>query len=113
MKRHSLLLLLVSCFAVAAFAAADDREKWIVGKWAAENPKRPLREVIFHADHTWGVLGYVPDREDIRGRRWRIAGNTLTLTYPGDHGLETADYKIISFARDKFVTVAFTYTREK
>ena len=110
-RRWKLLLLLL--FAAAAPAASDDREKWIVGTWRAETPKRASRTVIFHANHTWGVRGYVPLREEIRGRRWRVAGDQFVLTYPSDHGFETTAYKIVSFTHDKFVTDTFTYTREK
>jgi hypothetical protein len=110
--------ILAICFSLFAACSTphpkdSDREALIVGKWEKDTPGRPGRIVVFHSDHSWGVLGYVPDREDIRGRRWDLAGDKLILTYPGDHGLDTAEYKIISFARDKIVTDPTTYTREK
>lgn len=113
MKRYSLLLVLANCFVAAAFARSENGEQSIVGKWFLTRHGRGGREIIFHADHTWGVLHYVPDGEDIRGRRWRLAGDKLILTYPGDDGLETGEDQIISFTHDKFVTDGGTYTREK
>jgi hypothetical protein len=107
------LLVLLPFIAAAALAASNDRERWILGTWTAETSRHASRTVIFHADHTWGVRGYVPFREEIHGRRWRVAGDQLILTYPGDDGLETMAYKIVSFTHDKFATDAFTYTREK
>jgi hypothetical protein len=52
-------------------------------------------------------------REDIRGRRWYIQGDTLVLRSPGDDGFKTYVGKIISFGRDKIVTDLGTYTREQ
>ena len=114
MTRSSLLVLsVVSLFAAATLAESHDRENWIVGTWTVETPRRASRTVVFHVNHTWGVRGYVPLREEIRGRRWRLAGDQLILTYPSDHGSETTAYKILSFAHDTFATDTFTYTREK
>jgi hypothetical protein len=77
---------------------------------------RPSRIIVFHADGRWGVKKLEKVPEDIRGRRWWIKGNTLVLKYPSDHGFDTAQYRIISFTRDQFVTQIHgdyesTYTR--
>ena len=104
--------VIIGLITVSALAASDEREKWIVGTWTAENPQRPARTVIFHADRTWGVRGYVPLREEINGRRWHLSGDQLILAYPGDRGLDKHAYKILSFTHDRFVTDAFTYTRQ-
>jgi hypothetical protein len=112
----------MAVLAHAAAAASGNREKWIVGRWTASAPQRPDRIVVFHSDHSWSVEGYIPSssnterlitREDIRGRRWHLAGDKLILRYPNDHGFETYPYKIVSFSHDKIVTDIFTYTRAK
>lgn len=88
--------------------------KWIVGSWICQRPSQQERVIIFHADHSWGVERYVPSHEDIRGRRWQLNHTTLTLTYPGDHGLVTSDRKITSFDHDEFeLDETETYTRKK
>jgi hypothetical protein len=83
---------------------------------------RPERSIVFHGDHTWGVEHYAPSStderwgtiyEDIRGRRWRLSGNTLIFRAPSDHGFKTDSEKITSFTQDKIVTDKATYTREK
>jgi len=78
--------------------------------------------VVFHADHNWGVEGYVQSsseperlitREDVCGRHWSLAGDALNLIYPSDSGFDTRSFRIFSFGRDKIVIGGFTYTREK
>jgi hypothetical protein len=115
--KHGFFLFL----AATTFAAASpdiDKNQIILGKWKVENPRRPARIVFFHADHTWGVTNFDPDKpEEINGRRWRIEGSKLILTYPtvenGRHGFQTSAYTIVSFRRDRFATDVFTYTRIK
>jgi hypothetical protein len=114
--------MLLNLLARVAAATPDEREEWIVGRWTMSASGRPDRTVLFHADHRWGVEHYVPSssnaqrlitREDIRGRRWHLAGDKLILRYPNDHGFETHPYKIVSFSHDKIMTDIFTYTRAK
>ena len=49
----------------------------------------------------WGVKRNEDAPEDIGGRRWHLKGNRLVLTYPGDHGLETAVFTIVSLTDHK------------
>ena len=110
--------LAVALLGVATVAAAPQRDyaKLIVGSWLYTSKVRPTRIIVFHSDGSWGVRKYDDPRpEDIRGRGWRVTGNTLILTYPHDHGFDTARDRIVSFEPDKFVTeihgYRFTYTR--
>ena len=116
MKRAFLLLLAATVCAAAS--SQVDKSKIILGKWKVENPRRAARIVFFHADHTWGITNFDPDKpEEINGRRWRIDDGKLILTYPtvenGHHGFQTSAYPIVSFRRDRFATDVFTYTRIK
>jgi hypothetical protein len=110
--------LAVAVVGLATVAAVPQRDyaRLIVGSWVYSSKVRPTRIIVFHVDGSWGVRKYDDPRpEEINGRRWRIEGNTLVLTYPHDHGFDTARDRIVSFTRDKFVTEAsgytFTYTR--
>jgi hypothetical protein len=115
-----LLMPLIVCWQVAA-AAPNKHEKWIIGRWISHTEGRPDRTIVFHADHSWGVEYYDPSgpneqltiREDIRGRRWHLAGDRLVLRAPSDDGFETFAEKIVSFRHDELVTDISTYTREK
>jgi hypothetical protein len=107
----SLSLLILFAFLHVAAAAPNEREKWIAGRWTSETEGRPDRIVVFHRDHSWGVEH--DWGEDIRGRRWHLAGGKLVLRFPRDHGFETYEEKIVSFNHDKIVTDISTYTREK
>jgi len=114
--RHILLFLVIANTALASDAIHKD--KTIIGKWEVNNPRRVPRIVFFHPNHTWGVTNFDPDKpEEINGRRWRIEGDKLILSYPsrvnGRDSLETHAYKIVSFYRDKFATDVFTYKRIK
>jgi hypothetical protein len=116
MKR--VFIILLAATACAAASPDVDKNKVILGKWKVENPRRAPRIVFFHANHTWGVTNFDPDKpEEINGRRWRIEDGRLILTYPtvdnGRHGFQTSAYTIVSFRRDRFETDVFTYTRIK
>jgi hypothetical protein len=116
--RPLVFAMTVALLGVSTVAALPQRDyaKLIVGSWLYTSKVRPTRIIVFHADGRWGVRKYDDPRpEDIRGRRWRVEGNTLILTYPHDHGLDTARDQIVSFTPDKFVTeisgYRFTYAR--
>ena len=114
--RRILLSLLIANIAFASDVI--DKDKMIIGKWEVSNPRRASRVVFFHPNHTWGVTNFDPDNpEEINGRRWRIEGDKLILTFPdrenGRDRLETQVYDIVSFGSDKFATDAFSYTRLK
>lgn len=79
----------------------DDYSKRILGRWLG-----PRKYYIFHANGTWGVQGNEDAPEDIDGRRWRIQGNKLFITFRGDNGLLTVDYTIVSFTAKSFITEA-------
>jgi hypothetical protein len=106
-----LTIALGSAFLATFLTAAPPRlnEKAIVGTWIFSSKYRPTRIIVFHADGSWGVRKFDEQPEDIRGRRWRIADGTLVLKYPGDHGFETATYRIVSFSPRKFVTEIHGY----
>ena|SRR5438067_5714949 len=114
--RYILLFLVIANTALASDAI--DKDKTIIGKWKVNNPRRPSRIVFFHPNHTWGVTNFDPDKpEEINGRRWRIEGDKLILTFQdrenGRDRLETQVSRIVSFGRDRFATDVFTYTRLK
>ena len=113
----SVFLVATVSLCVAGLSTAD-RKHTIIGSWIVETNQRPSRIVTFHADGTWGVRNFDPTkREEINERRWSIEDNKLVLTYAHDHGMETWDYKIVWFDRDRFVTQTdgyrSTYTRTK
>jgi hypothetical protein len=112
--RHILLFLVIASTALASDAI--DKGETIIGKWEVNNPRRTPRIVFFHPNHTWGVTNFDPGKsEEINGRRWRIDGDKLILTFPhrenGRDLLKTQVYKIVSFGRNKFATDVFSYTR--
>jgi hypothetical protein len=90
-------------------AAPQPDAKAIVGTWMFSGQYRPSRIIVFHADGSWGVRKFDTAPEDIRGRRWRVEGKTLVLTYPHDHGFDTAAYRFVSFTPRKFVTEIHGY----
>jgi hypothetical protein len=112
-------LVVAGALAIAALptavAAPKPDAKAIVGSWVFTSRVRPSRIIIFHADGSWGVRKFNERPEDIRGRRWRVNGSSLILTYPSDHLFETGHYRIVSFTPQRFVTEIHgyesTYTR--
>jgi hypothetical protein len=112
----TLILALIGASTFAAVPQAD-YAKLIVGSWIYHQPlstsysskPQPTRIIVFHADGSWGVRKFDDRPEDIRGRHWRVEGNTLVLRYPGDHAFGTATDKIVSFSPHKFVTEIHGY----
>jgi hypothetical protein len=113
-----LLIILIVCSPVPA---ANERETWIIGRWTSHIEGRPDRNIVFHADHSWGVEHYgapgtngqLTIYEEIDGRRWDIRGERLVLKAPSDDGFKSYGEKLISFGHDKIVTDIATYTRER
>lgn len=100
-------ILLVSLLALVACAApkeSDDYSNRILGRWLGSR-----KFSVFHADGSWGVQRNEDSPEEINGRRWRIQGNKLLLTFKGDTGLETAEFTIISMTAQRFVIEADDY----
>ena len=117
-RRMRLLIALTLALCSTGALTAEPRpdySKLMVGSWYSECRMRPMRIRVFHADGRWGVRKYDDPRpEDIRGRRWRVEGDTLILRYPSDSGFETHTYKILAFTKDEFITdgdYPCTYTR--
>ena len=69
--------------------------KRIVGRWLG-----PTKFFTFYANGTWALQRNEGAPLDTKGRRWHIAGNKLTLTFPDGDETDT----IVSFTRTKFVT---------
>jgi hypothetical protein len=99
-----LCLLVAVGTGIAAPKGSEDYSKRILGRWLG--PKNKFR--IFHADGTWGVQRHEDAPEGIAGRRWRIDGKKLFLTYPTDNGvgtpvhMVTSVYTIIFFTPQNF-----------
>jgi hypothetical protein len=94
-------------FALSTVAASPDYSKLIRGCWLGAGKFR-----VYHADGTWGVKRNEDAPEDTKGRRWRVDGNKLILTYPGDHGSETAVYTIVRCTERQMVLSIGRYTEE-
>ena len=101
------MFLLVTGAVCAAPKNSGDFSKLILGRWLGSR-----KFSVFHADSRWGVLRNEESSEDIRGRRWHIKGNKLILTYPGDHGMDTGTYIIVTLTTEKLVTDADGYREE-
>ena len=84
--------------AVSIAGASRDYSKLIRGCWLGSR-----KFEVYHADGRCGVKRNEDAPEDTKGRRWRIDGDKLILTYPGDHGSESAVYTIISCTERKMV----------
>jgi hypothetical protein len=93
-----------------ASASPQNYSNAIVGSWIFTSKVRPSRIIVFHRDGSWGVRKFDDRPEDIRGRRWRVEGDHLVLTYPDDHGFTTWRYQIVSFTPREFVTQTQGYT---
>src|SRR5438067_9520718 len=91
MKTLVIFSVLIVGFLVVASAGEHDRSndyaKLIVGRWLGS---RKIH--VYHASGTWGIKRNEDAPEDTDNRRWSIKGSKLTLTYPGDHRVETAVY---------------------
>ena len=99
------ILLIVTTASIGTAKESQDYSKRIVGRWLG-----PRKFRIFHSDGTWGVQRNEDSPEGVHGRRWRISGKKLILTYPTDNGagtpehMTTAVYTIILFTPQKLVT---------
>lgn len=94
--------LLLGCTATTTTDSqkgTEDYAKNILGKWVGSK-----QIVTFYADGRWAVQRNEDSAEEIRRRLWRIDGKKLTLIYPGDYGLETEVYTIVSFSPQMFIT---------
>jgi hypothetical protein len=76
-----------------------DYSERILGRWLG-----PRKYISFYADGRWGIQRNEGASVEIGVRRWRIEGNKLYLTFPGDTGLMTAECTITSFTTKQFVT---------
>jgi hypothetical protein len=96
----TLVATFVSSLVAPVFTAAPshDYSKLIVGCWLG-----PRKFDVYHTDGTWGVKRNEDAPEDIRGRRWRVGGDKLFLTFPGDNGMDTAAYTIVSCTEQKLI----------
>ena len=101
------ICLVFAVLSVTAGEMPGDYSKTIVGCWLGSR-----KFEVYHADGTWGVKRNEDAAEDISGRRWHIEGNKLIITYPGDHGLETAALTIVSLTEYKMVLDAGGYKEE-
>ena len=100
-KNRVVAIVLISFLAgpfVTIAGPSPDYSKLILGCWLGSR-----KFEVYHADGRWGVKRNEDAPEDSEGRRWRVDGNKLILTYPGDHGAETATYTIVSCTERKMV----------
>jgi len=77
---------------------SEDYAKRILGRWLG-----PRKYIAFYADGRWGVQRNEEAPIEIDGRRWRIEGDKLLLTFRGDTGLVTAESTITSFTTKQFI----------
>jgi len=100
------ILLIALSTTVAASKGSEDYSKRILGRWFS--PKN--RIWTFHVNGTWGVQRHETAPEGIDGRRWRIDGKKLIVSFPSDNGVgtpvhtTTLVYTIISFTPHSFTT---------
>ncbi len=73
----------------------------ILGRWLG-----PRKYVTFYADGRWGIQRNEDAPTEIDGRRWRIEGDRLLLTFKGHTQLVTTECKITSFTTKRFITEA-------
>jgi len=77
----------------------EDYSKRILGRWLGRR-----KYAAFFADGSWGVQRNEETPIEINGRRWRIEGKKLFLTWRGEAGLQTTERIITSFMTKRFVT---------
>ena len=75
-----------------------DYSKRILGRWLG-----PRKYATFYADGRWGVQRNEDSPTEIDGRRWRIEGNKLLLTFQDVPGV-THESTITSFRTKQFLT---------
>jgi hypothetical protein len=89
-------------------ATGKDLAKWLnpkttpsafLGRWLGRR-----KYVAFFADGSWGVQRSEATPIEFNGRRWRIEGNRLFLSWRGEGGLQTTERIITSFMTKRFVT---------
>ena len=90
-----------STLALAAPKASQNYSKLILGQWLG-----PRKIEVYHADGTWGVRRHDEAPEDKDQRRWSIKGNKLTVTYPGEHGVETGTVAIVTLNSRRLIIEA-------
>lgn len=100
-----LVLLLLT--ASLAFADEENYSKLILGTWLG-----PRKLTIFHANGSWGVQRNESAPEEKADRHWSLKGKELTLSYPGDKGVETGIYVIAVLTSDRLVLEIDGYREE-
>jgi hypothetical protein len=98
-------LAIPPCTSMAATSAGYSKR--ILGCWLGARKFH-----VYYADGTWGVKRNEDAPEEKEGRRWHINGKKLIVTYPGDHGLETAVCTIV-FCTDKKLILESEGRRER
>jgi len=101
------LSIVFAFVSVNAGEPPHDYSKAILGCWLG-----PRKFEVYHPNGTWGMRRNEDAPEEINGRRWHIKGRTLVITYPGDHGFETAELTIVSLTQHKMVLDADGYKVE-
>ena len=97
----TIVAYVISFIAAPVLTALEppDYSKSIVGCWLG-----PRKFAVYHADGTWGLKRNEDAPEDKKGRRYRVEGDKLILTYPGDgNKTESVTYKIISCSKHDLV----------
>jgi hypothetical protein len=102
-----LALSFLSGPAVCIAGPSRDYSKLIRGCWLGAR-----KFEVYHADGRWAVKRNEDAPEDTKGRHWRVDGDKLTLTYPGDHGPETAIYTIVSCTEHRMILSIDGHTEE-
>ena len=101
------VVLVASCGVRLTSVARDKPDldpQRVLGCWLGSR-----KFAVYHPDGTWGVKRHDDAPEDFRGRRWRLQGNTLVLTFPGDPGMTTVDFTIVSLTDREMVLEADGY----
>ena len=99
--------LVTSCAGAITSVAGGEPDvdpQRVLGCWLG-----PRKFAVYHPDGTWGVKRHEDAPEDFRGRRWRIEGNTLFLTFAGDRGMTTVDFAIVSLTDRETILEADGY----
>lgn len=77
---------------------SEDFAERILGRWLGRR-----KYIAFYADGRWGVQRNEDAPIEFNGRRWRIEGNKLFLTFQEHPGV-TNESTIISFTTNQFIT---------
>jgi hypothetical protein len=102
----AILIGTISAPAIATPKASTNYQKRILGQWLG-----PRKIEVYHRDGTWGVRRNEEAQEDKNQRRWSIKGNKLTITFPGDHGTDSAIFTIISLTSQELILESDGYRR--